>query len=250
MNLRDELRRTARRVLASQGFELRRMNRRGARGLDDLLIRLLREKTATVVLDVGANRGRFFDYLRGQGYEGRVISFEPLSEPFATLARRAEGNPRWDAVQVAISDAPGAATMHRSGKADVMSSLLTTTDVMLSAMPAAAATEDLEVRVSTVDEQVRQWVRDTDRPFLKVDTQGSELSVLQGAEATLARAAGVLVELSFVELYAGQALFGEIVDWLAARDHFLLALDPAYRDRTTGQLMQVDALFGMLPIPL
>ena len=37
---------------------------------------------------------------------------------------------------------------------------------------------------------------------------------LTGAEAALGRAAGVLVELSFVELYEGQALFSEIVDWL------------------------------------
>lgn len=218
--------------------------------LDALLIRLLRERNATAVLDVGANRGRFVDHIRRQGYEGRVISFEPLSpEPFATLAQRAEGNPRWDAVQVAISDTPGMATIRRSGKTDALSSLLTQSDAMMvKYMPGAAPTEEVEVRVSTVDEQVRQRLRDTDRCFLKIDTQGNELSVLQGAEATLRRAAGVLVELSLVELYEGQALFGEIVDWLAARNFFMLAMTPAYRDHRTGQILQVDALFGMLPI--
>lgn len=248
MNVRDELRRAARRLLARRGLELRRMSGQD-RGLDDALIRLLREKGATVVLDVGANRGAFVDRLRGQGYEGRVISFEPLPEPFATLARRVEGNSQWDAVQVAISDAPGTATMGRSGDADVMSSLLSTTDVMVETLPAAAPTEELEVRVSTVDEQVRDRLRKTDRPFIKIDTQGSELSVLRGAEAALPRAVGILVELSLVELYEGQALFGEIVDWLAARDFFLLAIAPAFRDRRTGQLLQVDGLFGVLPTP-
>jgi FkbM family methyltransferase len=246
MNVREEVRRATRRLLARQGFELRRMNSHD-RSLDALLIRLLREKHATVVLDVGANRGAFVDRIRGQGYEGRVISFEPLPQPFAALARRVEGNAQWDAVQVAISDAPGTATMGRSEDAEGTSSLLSTTDVMVEYLPSAAPTETLDVRVSTVDEQVRDRLRETDRPFLKIDTQGAELSVLEGADATLPRAVGVLVELSFVELYEGQALFAEIVDWLAARNFLLLAMAPAFSDRKTGQLLQVDGLFGVLP---
>jgi FkbM family methyltransferase len=249
MNVREGLTRTTRRLLASRGLELRRLNRGEERSLDALLRRLVREKHVTVVLDVGANRGRFGDYMRRQGYEGRIISFEPLAEPFATLARRVDGNPRWDAVRVAISDTPGTATMRHSGNADVMSSLLTSTDVLVKSMPEAAPTEELQVPVSTVDEQVRDRLTDADRPFLKIDTQGSELPVLEGAEETLRRAAGVLAELSFVELYEGQALFGELVDWLAARGFFLLAMAPAYRDRETGQLLCVDALFGVLRIP-
>jgi hypothetical protein len=150
---------------------------------------------------------------------------------------------------VAIGAAPGTATMGRSADADVMSSLLSTTDVMLETLPSAASTEELEVRVSTVDEQVHDRLRETDRPFLKIDTQGTELSVLRGAEATLPHAVGVLVELSFVELYEGQALFAEIVDWLAARNFLLLAMAPAFSDRRTGQLLQVDGLFGVLPTP-
>jgi FkbM family methyltransferase len=246
MKLPDEVRRTARSLLARQGFELRRIRGKD-RSLDALLMRLLREQHASVVLDVGANRGGFVDYLRGQGYEGSVISFEPMPQPFATLAERVAGNPRWDAVQVAISDAPGTAMMGRSGEAPGTSSLLSTTDLMVETLPAAAPTEELEVRVSTIDEQVHDRLRETDRPFIKIDTQGTELSVLRGADATLSRAVGVLAELSFVELYEGQALFGEIVDWLAARNFFLLAMATAFRDRRTGQLLQVDGLFGLLP---
>jgi hypothetical protein len=48
---------------------------------------------------------------------------------------------------------------------------------------------------------------------------------------------GILVELSVVELNEGQALFGEIVDWLAARNFFLLAMAPAFNDSRTGQLL-------------
>jgi hypothetical protein len=74
-----------------------------------LLIRLMRERQATVVLDVGANRGGFVDQLRVSGYEGRVISFEPLPEPYGVLAQRAAGDPRWDAAETALSDTAGPA---------------------------------------------------------------------------------------------------------------------------------------------
>jgi FkbM family methyltransferase len=244
---REAIRRGVRRVLARHGFELRRMTNEDST-LDALMVRLLREKDVTVVLDVGASHGGFVDQLRGQGYEGRVVSFEPLPGPYSTLARRAGGNPRWDAVQTAMSDAPGVARMRRSGDADVTSSLLATTDAMIGFLPAATPGEEVDVAVSTVDDQVRDRLSASERLFLKIDTQGNELSVLTGAEQALARAAGVLVELSFVELYAGQALFSEIVDWLLARNLPLLALTPAFHDHSTGRLLQVDALFGVLPI--
>lgn len=50
--------------------------------------------------------------------------------------------------------------------------------------------------------------------FLSVDTQGSELEILEGAEMTLASCVGVQLEVSFVELYQGQPLFGEIDKFL------------------------------------
>ena len=103
---------------------------------------------------------------------------EPLPEPFETLAQRVEGNPRWDAVQAAISDARGTATMRGSGNADVASSQLTTADATVEFLPAAAPGEELEVCVSTVDEQARARLAETGRPFLEIDAQGGELLVL------------------------------------------------------------------------
>jgi len=234
-------------LLESRGLELRRISmNQDDWDLYPLLIRLLRERRATVVLDAGANVGGFVDQLRGSGYEGNVISFEPLPEPFAALARRADADPRWEAANLALSDAAGEAPMRRSGSGDVTSSLLPTAAAMVEALPDASPGERVEVRVSTVDEEAASRLSAEDRPFLKIDTQGNELAVLHGARATLERTVGVLAELSLIELYDGQALFGEVVDWLAERGFPLLAMAPAFHDPRTGRLLQVDGLFGRL----
>ena len=54
--------------------------------------------------------------------------------------------------------------------------------------------------------------------LIKLDTQGTELEILRGAERTLAeRTVAVLTEVAFCEIYAGQALFSEIELWLRER---------------------------------
>ena len=53
--------------------------------------------------------------------------------------------------------------------------------------------------------------------FLKLDTQGGELEILQGATRTLTGLFGVEVEVEFEELYEGQPLFPDIHGFLRSR---------------------------------
>ncbi|MBI4625076.1 MAG: FkbM family methyltransferase [Verrucomicrobia bacterium] len=53
--------------------------------------------------------------------------------------------------------------------------------------------------------------------FLKLDTQGAELLVLAGAQATLQNALVVQTEVEFVPLYKRQPLFADIDSYLRAR---------------------------------
>jgi FkbM family methyltransferase len=53
--------------------------------------------------------------------------------------------------------------------------------------------------------------------FIKIDTQGTPLDILQGGRRTLEeRAVALLVEVEFFEMYCGQKLFSEIEQWLRA----------------------------------
>jgi SAM-dependent methyltransferase len=51
--------------------------------------RLLGHYGIDLVFDIGANTGQFAEYLRYVGYQGRIVCFEPLPEPYAQLMKLA-----------------------------------------------------------------------------------------------------------------------------------------------------------------
>jgi FkbM family methyltransferase len=68
-------------------------------------------------------------------------------------------------------------------------------------------TEDLTV-VSLADWAAREEVTNVD--FLKINVQGGELEILQGAGPLLDRILGVFLEVAFVESYHGRPMFSDV----------------------------------------
>lgn len=68
----------------------------------------------------------------------------------------------------------------------------------------------IEVQCNTLDRILRlNNIQDVD--FLKIDTQGSELQILQGASETLQKSIfGVDIEVEFSQLYENQPLFADV----------------------------------------
>lgn len=50
--------------------------------------------------------------------------------------------------------------------------------------------------------------------FIKIDIQGGELKVLEGATESLKKCLGLELEIEFIELYKNQPLFGDVVKFL------------------------------------
>jgi FkbM family methyltransferase len=144
-------------------------NRRDDAQLRAAMAALLRPDANCV--DVGANTGSVLADVVRLAPLGRHVAFEPLPE----LADRLQA--RFPDVQVrcaALSDRAGEATFHRRLDADSRSGLL----------PLGGPAEPLTVRLETLDEVLGD---DYAPDFIKIDVEGAELAVLDGALSTLTR---------------------------------------------------------------
>jgi hypothetical protein len=86
-------------------------------------------------------------------------------------------------------------------------------------------------------------VKPDDRLWIKLDVQGYEQTVLDGAMQAIARTRVVESELSLIPLYEGQHLYREIIDQLEMLGFGLVSIERGFTDPTTGHVLQVDGIF-------
>ena len=193
------------------------------------------------VLDVGANIGQFGHLLRCSGFQGSIHSVEPLRDAYPLLRRRCARDANWTCSNEAVGASPGKGTINVSENS-YSSSLLRMTPLHLEADPTSRVVEVQEVQITTVVSLMQRLNRKPQSTLLKIDTQGYEASVLSGAQPLLDSISAVQLEISFVELYAGQELFQQVIEEMNAVGLELWSLDPGISD-SAGRLLQCDALF-------
>lgn len=203
---------------------------------------LLARQAVSTVVDIGANEGQFARSLRANGYTGEIVSIEPLQDAHTRLSRYAAADPHWHTVRAAVSDHDGRIEVNVAANS-YSSSVLPMTAAHLDADPQSAYRGSEQVDACTLDTLVRRHGLDPARTAFKIDVQGYESAVLDGASTTLGAAAVVQVEMSLVELYAGQALMPTIVERMTAAGLTLWLLEPGFSDRVSGRLLQCDGVF-------
>lgn len=196
-----------------------------------------------LVLDIGANIGQFASNIRHFGYTGRIVSFEPLSSAHTELLQFCAGDSGWDAYpRCALGDHVGEVEINIAGNSE-SSSILPMLESHRSAAPESAYLGKEIVPIKTLDAVAGQYLKKSRAPFLKIDTQGFEWQVLDGARDTLPHIKGILVELSLMPLYEGQHLWQEVTGRLEAAGFTLWAFKPVFSDQASGRTLQVDGVF-------
>jgi FkbM family methyltransferase len=207
-----------------------------------LLVEILHNSNVDLILDVGANKGQFALSVLKSGYRGEVLSFEPQSEAHNSLVSISSAFRQWN---VAPRCALGSSTSKQYlniSKNSVSSSLLNMEAQHLAAAPSSAYIGEELVDIIRLDDIEYQ----AQRPFLKIDTQGFEGQVLDGARETLRRAVGVQIEISMSELYLGQPSYLSILQRLDELGFRIWDIKLGFRDNVFRRLLQADVIMFKL----
>lgn len=181
------------------------------------------------VLDVGANRGQYRDFLRDHvGYDGLIVSFEPLPTLTEHLRKRSADDPQWIVYACALGREGGTACFNIMAN-DVFSSFLSPSTTKTSLFEQMNQVHSqVEVEVRTLDDVVEEVRATTSfhRPYLKMDTQGFDLSVVDGAQYFLPQLLALQTEASVTSIYEDSPDFATVIRELERRGFALSGIFP------------------------
>ena len=195
------------------------------------------------VFDIGANTGQFAKELRKVGYKGKIISFEPLSDAHDELIKAATNDPLWIVhPRAAIGDFDGDININISGNS-VSSSILPMLDSHSNYEKSSAFVGSEKTPIFRLDTIAGNYIQEGDKYFIKIDTQGFEWQVLDGATSILANAVGIVCELSLVPLYKDQKLWMEMIERILGLGFNVWAVEPGFSSPEIGRDFQIDITF-------
>ncbi len=233
-----------RKIIHSLGFDLHRLTPSSNPAFQ--LLKAINRFEIDLVLDVGANVGQFASEIRSIGYKGNIVSFEPLLAAHQALSKATSRDSKWHVhPRCALGDYDGEIEINIAGNS-VSSSVLHMTELHSLVAKDSAYVGVESVPIRRLGSVAPEYLAKSRRPFLKIDTQGFEWQVLDGARETLPHVQGVLCELSLVPLYEGQRLWMDMIHRLETEGFTIWSIQKGFTDPRDGRTLQVDATFFRL----
>ena len=196
----------------------------------------LKDLNPTLVLDGGANEGQWLWYGKQLWPRASFICVEALPECAAKIPA---GERVWVA-QGALGERCGEVTFNRSSFSQ-SSSVLPMGKLHKDLFPFSKDHEPVTVGMTTMD----AFFEGMKGPeVIKLDLQGYELEALKGGERVVSEAKALCIETSYVSLYDGQPLFGDIHKYLHDRGWvYRGCVEPPLCDERDGTPLEEDSWF-------
>jgi FkbM family methyltransferase len=199
------------------------------------------------IIDVGANRGQFANEIFYYNYVGTIHSFEPIKEAYEELEANSKKKKGWFTYNYALGST-NSEEIFNITNLDASSSFLKMKASHITAAKNIHITHSEKVTIKTLDSIWDEiFTKEPSNVFLKIDTQGFEKNVLLGALQNLSKITGIQIEMSLVELYEGEWLYEEIIQFLKNLGFLLFSVEPGFCNEGTGQLLQMDGIFYRPP---
>lgn len=216
------------------------------------LRRVLAECRINCVVDVGANVGQFAGRLRECGYTGRIASVEPFEQSFRQLQQAMVDDPAWAGFNYAAGAVHGQADLHVM-PSSVLNSLCEPDPTVISLLGEDGRSSRVQaIQVRRLDDVWGELMGDVEDPcvFLKIDTQGFDHAVLEGAEGVLDRVSLLQVEVAVQHLYGNTPDWKQLLDRLGQCGWQIIGLFPAAMTEAEGAVIEFDCLLHRACLPV
>ncbi len=163
-----------------------------------LWIEQLDLRDAHLILDVGANHGDFSQAAAEVFPEAEIFLFEPLpslKERLENLCK--DRDSRWNLISCALGSVETMMMLHLAEDADDIGSFVGFSEEYRSVNSEAKPVQQIECQVRPLDSIVVERAI-TKVDLLKIDVEGFELQVLEGAKKTLALTQALIIEFSLI----------------------------------------------------
>jgi FkbM family methyltransferase len=205
---------------------------------------LLDRYQINVVIDVGANEGQFASELRRMGYQGKIISFEPISSVFETLKTVASIDRDWDVYNLALGKQNSQQTIYIANDS-AFSSLLKSNDWCEREFgDESVGKREETVIVRRLEEVLHETIENLDqaRIYLKMDTQGYDLEVFMGLGEMDKKVLALQSEMSVVPIYQGMPHLTASISFFEQAGFGIAGMYPVSTEKLALRVVEFDCL--------
>jgi FkbM family methyltransferase len=233
------------RLVSGQGYSCVRKDELGLAAGHHYLKRLFEHFSFDFVFDVGANNGQYARLLRKEiGFGGHILSVEPIPDIVRKLTEKSRHDPHWSIHEAALDSTPGSADFNIMVGHEFSSLMAPSGQFDGKFHGQQKIKETIRVKVETLDDLFRsqEAAFEFRKPFIKLDTQGTELRVLDAAGYALERIPAIQLEVSFQVIYEGAPDISESIRFMADHGFSLSGLFANNRGHFP-RLIEMDAVF-------
>jgi len=144
-------------------------------------------KDLNVAFDIGANVGDYCVKLRDYNPSCKIFAFEPIQDHCEIIRRKG-----FTVLPVAVGRCPGTVTINRNVRIPALSSIHIANE----------NTVPLRVSLESIDDLIEQGkVEVSGTALMKIDTEGNDVNVLDGAIKTLLHGRFKYIQFEYGECY-------------------------------------------------
>lgn len=221
-----------RNILNKYGLDIVRIKNQHD-NLSNHLLNVLTNKNIECVIDVGANSGQYGVFLRELGYKGYIVSFEPVASVFKALKEKCDKDDKWFCYDFALGDKSEEKILNVY-KSTVFSSFLEANDYSKNIWSSLNHVTPESVKVFKLDDVYDDIIGKLGctHYMLKLDTQGYDKFVFDGARDCLKHVSVLQSELSLISVYDGMLDAYDILKQFHNNGFYISGMYPINRDES------------------